>query len=214
MQDIRYPVIVKPTDRSGSRAVTKLEEASGLKDALRAAINNSFEKKAIIEEYIEGEEYSCECISFEGKHYFLQLTKKFTTGAPHFIETGHIQPAELDKGIKERIQTTVFQALDALEIRYGASHTEFKISKEGRIGIIEVGARMGGDCIGSDLVKISTGYDYLKMVIDVACGKMPDFTKVCKERIAAVKFIFNDNELDYLEKIKIMHPERLFLQFW
>lgn len=214
MQDIRYPVIVKPTDRSGSRAVTKLEEASGLKDALRAAINNSFEKKAIIEEYIEGEEYSCECISFEGKHYFLQLTKKFTTGAPHFIETGHIQPAELDKGIKEQIQTTVFQVLDALEIRYGASHTEFKISKEGRIGIIEVGARMGGDCIGSDLVKISTGYDYLKMVIDVACGKMPDFTKVCKERIAAVKFIFNDNELDYLEKIKIMHPERLFLQFW
>ena len=35
---------------------------------------------------------------------------------------------------------------------------------------MEIGARMGGDFIGSDLVQLSTGYDYLKGVIDVALG--------------------------------------------
>ena len=202
-----YPMIVKPTDRSGSRAITKLEDSSGLYAALDAALKNSFEKKAIIEEYMEGEEFSCECISFEGKHHFLQLTKKFTTGAPHFIETGHIQPAGLDRETTEKIKKNVFKALDALEIRYGASHTEFKISKDGRIRLIEIGARMGGDCIGSHLVQISTGYDFLKMVIDAACGKEPDFTKTHSQKIGAIKFILKDEDLKYLESLKRKKPE-------
>ena len=51
--------------------------------------------QAIVEEYIEGEEYSIEGISFKGKHKFLAITKKFTTGAPNFIETGHIVNEEI-----------------------------------------------------------------------------------------------------------------------
>ena len=52
----RFPIIVKPTDRSGSRCITKLESVKGLKDAINQAIDVSFEKKAIIEEYIDGDE--------------------------------------------------------------------------------------------------------------------------------------------------------------
>ena len=35
---------------------------------------------------------------------------------------------------------------------------------------MEIGGRMGGDFIGSDLVRLSTGYDFVKGVIDVALG--------------------------------------------
>ena len=76
--------------------------------------------------------------------------------------------------------------------------------------IIEIGARMGGDCIGSDLVQISTGYDFLKMVIDVALGNKPDFTKVTNPKQAVIKFIFTKGDVDELEKIKKEHPEYIY----
>ena len=83
--DMNLPVIVKPTDRSGSRGIYKLTSFDSLREKVVCACGESFEKKAIIEEYIEGEEYSCECISQNGIHHFLAITKKYTTGAPHLL---------------------------------------------------------------------------------------------------------------------------------
>ena len=171
INNMKFPLIVKPVDRSGSRGITKIQKKEELKDAIRIAEEVSFDKRAMVEEFIEGQEYSVEYISWQGKHTFLALTQKFTTGAPHFIETGHMQPAEVSDTILENIKRIVEHALDTLGVKFGASHSEIKIDQDGTIKIIEVGARMGGDCIGSDLVKISTGYDFVDMVIDVACGK-------------------------------------------
>ena len=210
LEEFKLPVIVKPTDRSGSRGITLVKEESKLQEAILNATKNSFKKKAIIEEFIEGEEYSCECISYQGKHHFLAITKKFTTGAPHFIETGHIEPSDLTNEQEEIVKKEVFKSLDALKVQNGPSHTEFKINKEGKIGIIEIGARMGGDCIGSDLVKISTGYDFLKLTIDVACGREPIFERINKPQIAIIKFIFNKEDIIKLEKIKEKFPETIY----
>lgn len=209
-KQLQLPVIVKPTDRSGSRAITKLETFEGLEEAVQLATKESFEHAAIVEEYIEGNEYSCECISYEGIHYFLAVTKKFTTGNPHFIETGHIEPSGLNQVELETVKKHIFQALDALEIRYGASHSEFKIDKNGNVRIIEIGARMGGDCIGSDLVQISTGYDFVRMVIEVASGEKPDFTKICEPKVAIIKFIFTQEDAEQLRKIEKLNSEKLF----
>lgn len=210
LSEFKMPVIVKPTDRSGSRGITLVKEEGQLKEAVASAIDNSFEKRAIVEEYIEGNEYSCECISYQGKHKFLAITKKFTTGSPHFIETGHIEPSGLSDEQENKVKQEVFKALDALKIQNGPSHSEFKIDKEGNVGIIEIGARMGGDCIGSDLVKISTGYDFLKLTIDVALGKEPILERVCEPKIAVIKFIFDKKELDRLEKIKENYPDAIY----
>lgn len=210
LENINLPVIVKPTDRSGSRGITKVTDIQNIKEAIKKAVENSFEKKAIIEEFIEGNEYSCECISFNGNHKFLTITKKYTTGEPNFIETGHIQPSDLSVEVVENVKKEVFKALDALNIKYGPSHSEFKVDKNGNIGIIEIGARMGGDCIGSDLVKISTGYDFLKMTIDVALGKEPVLEKVCEPKIAMIKFIFSDEDLKKLDIIKEKYPQSIY----
>lgn len=202
LHECTYPLIVKPTDRSGSRAITKVFHREELQCAVKKAIMQSFEKAAIIEEFIEGQEYSCECISYEGKHRLLAITEKFTTGSPHYIEIGHIQPAVIGGEKQLEIQKVIFKALDALAIKYGASHAEIKIDEKGNIRIIEIGARMGGDCIGSDLVMLSTGNDFVKMVIDVACGKEPEAKKSREGTFAAIRFVMCRKDTELLERIK------------
>ncbi len=209
LEGLSLPVIVKPTDRSGSRGITKLESFEGLSEAVALAVENSFEKKAIVEECLLGEEFSCECISCKGVHHLLALTKKYTTGHPHFIETGHLEPADLREEQVQRIRQVVFQALDALQVENGASHTEFMLDSQGQVQIIETGARMGGDCIGSDLVPLSTGYDFVRMVLDVAQGKEPDFTPVGEKKVAYIHFIFTHKDLELLTKLKEKIPEKV-----
>jgi biotin carboxylase len=169
--DLSYPLIVKPTDRSGSLGVTKVTSYQELLEAIKAAISVSFKGEAIIEEYIEGREISVEFISYHGSHYPLTITDKVTTGAPHFVELEHHQPANLSQDMYDSIYSITYNALDSLGVTNGASHSEYRITNDGHIFIMEIGARMGGDFIGSDLVRLSTGYDFLKGVIDVALDK-------------------------------------------
>lgn len=206
---LHFPLIVKPTDRSGSRAITKITSGEELKEALRAALDASFEHCAIVEEFFEGEEYSCECISFDKRHKILAVTKKYTTGEPHFIETGHMQPADISDNILSDLEKMVYTALDALHIVCGASHVEFRIGQGGQICIMEIGARMGGDCIGSHLVPLSTGYDYLKMVLDASLGKKPALDIAPHFRFAAVHFIFSLMDFARLEKLEKKYPENV-----
>ena len=77
-----------------------------------------------------------------------------------------------------------------------------KQDADGNIGIIEIGARMGGDCIGSHLVYLSTGYDFLKMVIDVSCGKPPLLKKEKEPCVAKIRFLFNQEDIRVMERKK------------
>lgn len=207
---IKYPVIVKPVDRSGSRGVFKITNPENLLEHAKQSIDISFKKEAIIEEFIDGKEYSVEMISYNGEHKFLAITEKFTTGEPNFIETMHFQPAIIDNKIRDRIIKEVKKGLNSLKIKNGASHSELKIDKNNKIKIIEIGSRMGGDCIGSDLVRISTGYDFLKMAIDISTGKEPNLKEITNHsKVAFIKFIFGNKDLHILNKIKEYHPNSL-----
>ena len=93
------------------------------------------------------------------------MTDKVTTGAPYFVELEHHQPSSLPENIQKRVKEIVLHALDALHIQYGAAHSELKITENDDIKVIEIGARMGGDFIGSNLVQLSTGYDFLQGVV-------------------------------------------------
>lgn len=210
LDTLDQPLIVKPVDRSGSRGITKVEKKEDIFKAVELAESLSFDGKAVVEEFIEGQEYSVEYISYRGKHKFLALTKKYTTEEPNFIETGHVQPADVTKEILLKIQQVVEHALDSLKIKNGASHSEIKVDTDGAIKIVEIGGRMGGDCIGSDLVQISTGYDFVRMVIDVACGMEPCFERVCKPAKASVHFIFGHEDMKKLYEIKKQCPQSIY----
>lgn len=210
IKDLHFPMVVKPTDRSGSRSITEVRKKEELQEAVSRATCDSFEKRGIVEEYIEGQEYSMESISYKGMHHLLAITKKFTTGAPHYIETGHVQPAQLSVELREKIQREIFKALDALEITTGASHAEFRVNEQKEVRIIEIGARMGGDCIGSHLVELSEGYDFLKMVIDVARGVAPDLRKTrVTPQVSCIQFILTEEDWNRYEKIKKEYPSSI-----
>ena len=179
LRDVLLPLIVKPSDRSGSLGVTKVETPSDFFPAIEKAISVSFKKQAMVEEFIEGREISVEFISYKGIHYPLQITDKVTTEAPHFVELEHHQPSSLSAEMYANIYEITKKALNALGLTNGASHSEYKITKEDRVAIMEIGGRMGGDFIGSDLVRLSTGYDFVRGVIDVALGTFeePKFTE-------------------------------------
>lgn len=170
LKDFCYPLIVKSVDRSGSRGVTKVNKGEDLDQAISFAQNESFNKKAIIEEYITGHEYSVEMIAQNKEYHFLAITKKFTSGAPHFVEKAHLEPGIQDCLLKKNIIEETIKACKALQITNGAIHAELKVTYEGEIKFIEVASRMGGDYIGSHLVELTTGYDFVSGVIEVACG--------------------------------------------
>ena len=210
--DFSYPLIAKPTDRSGSRGIQKVQNLVQLKYAIHKAREYSFENKAVVEEFVGGDEYSIEYISYKGNHYFLSATQKMTTGAPNFIETGHRQPAPLDDATIERIKQISEHALDTLKLENGAAHVELKIDGDD-IWLIEIGGRMGGDFIGSDLIQLSTGYDFVRAVIDVAMGVQPEIPDIRERQYAGVNFIFTDEDVAEYERFKEEHPGAILKEY-
>lgn len=195
LKGLSFPLVVKPTDRSGSRAVHLVTNEKELEIALKDAIETSFAEEAIVEEYIDGPEYSCESVTFDGVHHTLAITKKFTSGPPYFVEIAHRQPSDIPEDLYPRVVEQIHKALTVLGITNSASHAEFRLQPGGAIQFMEIGARMGGGRIGSDLTMLSTGIDFLKATIDVALGRKPDFTPVHEEQIAEIKFFLTDEDI-------------------
>lgn len=214
LKDVRrlgYPVIVKPVDRSGSRGVTRVADEAGLEAAIANARLESFSGDVIIESFIRGKEYSVECLSCRGRHTLLQITEKFTTGAPHYIETGHREPAPLTPEIREAVKSVVLHALDSLEIENGASHSEIRIDENGKIMLIEIGARMGGDYIGSHLLPITCGFDYVGAVIRIALGEIVTPEIHCTGREAYVRFVLTSEDLSEYDRAVREDPGSIIL---
>lgn len=169
VQKVHYPCIVKPIDGGGSQSILKLDNDVGLEHAIATAQASSRTHGVIIEDYVDGREFSVEYLSCKGKHYFCQLTDKMTSGEPLFVEIAHHQPADVSDELLMRIKEMVESALTALKIENSASHTEIKLSSKGELYIIETGARMGGGMIGERLIELSTGIDFVSKTLQIAC---------------------------------------------
>ena len=168
--NLDFPLIVKPVDSGGSRGVTKVDNEKDLLKAYKRALSYSKSRHVIVEKYIYGREFSVEYISHMGKHYFLTITDKVTSGEPYYVELEHHQPAFISDELKNKIKTITEQTLSGLYVSSSASHTEIKLDNKGDLYIIEVGARMAGDMIGYPLLSLSTGYDYVKGILELAIG--------------------------------------------
>lgn len=175
-----YPCIMKPTDSSGSRGVVLIESSDELKKEYAYTKKHSRCGSVIVEEYLVGSEVSVEIIVTDGVVNVLQVTDKLTTGAPHFVEMGHSQPSRLGDENVNSIKELAEKAVKAVGITNGPAHVEIMLTENGP-KMIELGARMGGDCITTHLVPLSTGIDMIKATIKIACGEKPDITpKLCK----------------------------------
>ncbi len=189
---LNFPVVVKPTSMGGKRGVMVVPSAQELENALQYAKDNmpASKRQIIIEEYIgDGMECSVESLSYHGSHYVIQVTEKISSGPPHCVELGHIQPARLKDNIRSKIEKVIPMLLEAVGVDNSTSHTEIKVCGD-QIYLIELNARSGGDHIAYPLTELSTGYPYIQGAISVAmdCFQAPE-KKEMKNGCSGVVFV-------------------------
>jgi carbamoyl-phosphate synthase large subunit len=181
------PLVMKPPQSFSSRGVFKVDNYQAYLSLLDTTLSFSLNGSYLLEEFIEGPEYSIESISYRGRTTIVQYTKKIITPYPNTVEIGHIQPADLDSSQRDVVENLVVRALKALGIDNSASHTELKFTKNGPV-IIEIGPRLGGDYISSYLTQTSTGVDMDLAAVKVALGEEPNLIHT-KEQGAAIVYL-------------------------
>lgn len=170
--------ILKPSRNSGSRGIAKVSRNMDKGDFIRAydeALSESRDHSVLIEQFIEGPEFSIEMIVCQGDIHVLTVTDKKTTGAPHFVELGHNQPSCFSATDVETLKAAAVAGVRALGVNNCACHAEAKLMN-GKAYLMEVGARLGGDFISTELTHLSTGIDMVAAAIDVALGVEPDLS--------------------------------------
>ena len=170
VEDFEYPVIIKPRDNSGSRGVKLCRSKEELEASMSEAFEVSKLDTVLVEEFIEGPEYSIESLHYDGKSEVIQFTEKKTTEFPYNVELGHIQPANINEENKQRIREIVSKIGKALNFVNCPSHTELKINERG-IYVIETSPRLGGDYITSTLTPLSTGVNVEDELLKIALGE-------------------------------------------
>ena len=202
-----FPVIVKPRDNSGSRGVKLCRNQEDLKTSIDEALENSKLDSVLVEEFIDGPEYSIEGLHHDGKSEVIQFTEKKTTEFPYNVELGHIQPANINDENKEKIREIIAKIGNTLNFVNCPSHTELKINDRG-IFVIETSPRLGGDYITSTLTPLSTGVNLEDELLKIALGETinPVLNAV---QYSGVRFFF------FEEGIVIKHvPSDEFVKSW
>ncbi len=185
--DFHFPVIVKPRDNSGSRGVIFCRTKEELQSAIDEALGYSRLETILVEEFIEGQEYSIESLHYGGKSEVIQFTEKKTTEFPYNVELGHKQPALLTSAQQDEIREIISKIGECMGFENCPSHTELKINERG-IFIIETSPRLGGDYITSHLVPLSTGINIEDQLLRIALGEQPDIETGRKEMASGVCF--------------------------
>lgn len=170
VEDFEFPIIVKPRDNSGSRGVKLCRNEDELDAAIAEALPYSHLDTVLVEEFIEGKEYSIESLHHDGIHKVIQFTEKKTTPFPYNVELGHIQPAEISEKNKQSIRELISAIGQALHFENCPSHTELKINDRG-IFVIETSPRLGGDYITSTLTPLSTEINMEDELLRLSLGE-------------------------------------------
>jgi hypothetical protein len=100
-------------------------------------------------------------------------------------ETGDVYPSRLTPSMLRLVLDLTSQALDALGIRWRASHTELRVDSD-RAEVIEVNGRLGGEV--NRLLRLAGGPDVVRAALSVAVGREPDLTTVPADTIVAAVY--------------------------
>lgn len=174
-EEMLYYGILKPSRNSGSRGIAKIRkgiskiEFTELFDRSKA---ESRDKSVMLEQFVEGPEFSVEIIVWNGIVNVLAVTDKKTTEAPYFVELGHNQPSTYPPYIIDEVKSAAILGVKALAVNNCACHAEIKF-QDGKAYIMEIGARLGGDFISTELTHLSTGIDMVAAAINCALGIEP-----------------------------------------
>lgn len=203
--DYHSPVIVKPSKGTASAQVTFATNVADVARHIEAPLDPRF-GEWMMEEYVEGQEYSIESFTSHGEHRVLAITETITTGPPTFLEIGHICPAVIDPQLQEKIERIVRTFLTVIRLDFGPAHTEVRVTPTGSVKIIESQTRPGGDRI-SLLVKLATGNDLYDLTIRELL-RLPVTIQADSRQTAAVEFLMPPQgqvtQMSGLEELKAL----------
>jgi biotin carboxylase len=192
---LTFPSVVKPAEAAGSAGVTVAGDAAEMVTAFKTAqeprgmYGMLLDPRVLVQEYIEGTEYSVESITQNGASTHLCLTRKIVTVGAHRVELGHGLPTHLPPDVQRAVHQEVDRAITAAGIRNGAAHTEVMLTPDGRCVVIEIGARIGAGQIGV-LIQHALGIDPWAACIDTALGRSARLTPT-HSSYATVRFLIS-----------------------
>lgn len=146
LRDFGYPAIVKPTRLQGSAGVRLVRTPDELRAWQQELQTFSYDGPVVVEEFLDGPEFSVETLSAAGVHQVVGITAKQVTDGDLFVETGQLFPAPLPAETAADMGELVTALLDAAGHRFGPAHTEIILTADGP-RIVESQARLGGDRI-------------------------------------------------------------------
>lgn len=197
-REIGYPLVVKPVDLCAGMLVREVHDEPELDRACRDLadfpVNARGQHRApvlLLEELLTGPEVSVETVSTGGATHVVGVTDKSLGGAPAFIETGHMFPADIGRARAREAADSAVRAVEALGLDHVVCHTELKLTPAGP-RLIEVNPRPAGNRI-TELVRHVTGVDLAAACVDVALGRTPDLAvRPTGVRSAAIAFLLPD----------------------
>jgi predicted ATP-grasp superfamily ATP-dependent carboligase len=166
---------IKPRRGAASFGTFRLSESTtwdsilALKAELEGDVifNGIFEREDtfVIEDYIDGQEYSVEIIMKDGLHYILAIHEKGCTEKNMTsLETTCITPPQsLNNADYASLASWLNDVFAAFGVEDGCFHLEAKLTTGGKWEIIEINPRVGGSLISKSVEQFTGGYCILRL---------------------------------------------------
>ncbi len=164
-----FPLMIKPTDSSGSRGVLRVDDETAFGPAWREAAAHSRCGELILEQHLTGLEYGAQAVvRGEVVEAVFIHADTVTEGSPS-TPVGHAMPADLPTGQAGRTEDVVRAAVAALGLRDCVANVDLMLA-EGGPQVIEIGGRMGATGI-PEMISLYTGWNIYDHVLDLALGQ-------------------------------------------
>ena len=177
-QDFTFPLVVKPTDSSGSKGVTMLESWDGIEQAIVWADSYSRNKVLLIEEYIQRGFPSViggDIFVWNGQIvlYGEMECLRDMQRSP-LIPIGEKHPLQVSERQRQHIHCELQRIITSLGIRFGELNIEIILDCDDQVHFLELGPRAGGNMIPIQLSD-AYGIDLVKANVQAAMGEKPEF---------------------------------------
>lgn len=163
-----FPCVLKPANRHSSSGVVTVSDAAELASRLQ---EYPLFETVLVEQKVEGQEYSVESLVQDGKTVFASATRKQTTEshASTFVELVHAVPCEPD-GPHAILHAANRRMLDLLAFENGIAHSEWRVDAARRTYLMEVASRTPGDGLMA-LYQLATGSPMEPEIIRIMLGE-------------------------------------------
>ncbi|MDR3160586.1 MAG: ATP-grasp domain-containing protein [Spirochaetaceae bacterium] len=172
-----YPAVIKPVDNMGGRGCRRVDSPEDLEAAAPEALRFSRSGRAILEEYMEGPEFSADAIVYDGEITLCGFADRHIFFPPSFIEMGHTMPSTLDDASRDRIMEVFAAGIRSLGITRGAAKGDLKLTPQGPM-IGEIAARLSGGYMSGWTYPYASGVQPVRAAILLALGKRPEGLEV------------------------------------